>query len=419
MQEMIVSTALLFFGLEDLVSAPDAHTTTRWHVRTLLLELWRGFVVRPVLAAIIFISANIDLFNSMLGEVSWLLAILLWGTSKVLSAHYDEEFYANEDKRQPPDKEYSTRWEFGQVLPVLLLAAPLVAIIGTFTSSEKSSKGSRSEDRLEVASSSFENTASSYHRPQQSEGDTWELRTLSTRGRSSAERQHGNDLNYDDSVSVEHSVNQNQGINSRNVFARDYYSEALWMPPYMVVSFMMIWAYIFFLFWYATDAFLVMGRYDNGPAGKMSDSVDYLFDHTTGVFYLILVSYPAAGYSFILFGLTVDEWKKTPRTTLRRFSRRPPKEDVLAGAPSTGREGGGPVGGKWLKIGRSRHVGPVAVQRWCSGRSGSKEPDHSGERERHMKKETGGSSHPRGPPLKARGDCDSSPLLHPDHHHLP
>lgn len=103
MQEMIVSTALLFFGfvsrtiklstrisstvhrrlslpvslwtlhcfirLEDLVSAPDAHTTTRWHVRTLLLELWRGFVVRPVLAAIIFISANIDLFNSMLGEV--------------------------------------------------------------------------------------------------------------------------------------------------------------------------------------------------------------------------------------------------------------------------------------------------------------------------------------------------------------
>lgn len=253
--------------------------------------------------------------------MSWLLAILLWGTSKVLSAHYDEEFYANEDKRQPPDKEYSTRWEFGQVLPVLLLAAPLVAIIGTFTSSEKSSKGSRSEDRLEVASSSFENTASSYHRPQQSEGDTWELRTLSTRGRSSAERQNGNDLNYDDSVSVEHSVNQNQGINSRNVFARDYYSEALWMLPYMVVSFMMIWAYIFFLFWYATDAFLVMGRYDNGPAGKMSDSVDYLFDHTTGVFYLILVSYPAAGYSFILFGLTVDEWKKAPRTTLRRFSR--------------------------------------------------------------------------------------------------
>lgn len=75
--------------------------------------------------------------------------------------------------------------------------------------------------------------------------------------------------------------------------------------------------------------------------------------------------------------------------------------------------------GKWLKIGRSRHVGPVAAQRWCSGGSGSKEPDHSGEREHHMKKETGGS-HPRGPLSRLVATrYNSSPLLHPDHHHLP
>ncbi|KAK1701357.1 hypothetical protein BDP55DRAFT_736501 [Colletotrichum godetiae] len=243
MQEMIVSTVLLVFGfisrtiklsahvsstisrrltlpvgtftlycfakLQDLVAAPDARATTRWHARTLLFEAWRGFVVRPLLAVVIFVSAHIDLFNSMLGELSWLLAILLWGTSKVLSPHYDEEYYANDhtDKRQQTKEEHSTRWEFGQVLPVLLLAAPLVAVLGTFASAEKPGETNQSGDRVEVPRTNFGNIANGYGRPRQSDGDTLEMTTLSTTGsRSIVGRQHEDDVIHDDTSYVEPSI---------------------------------------------------------------------------------------------------------------------------------------------------------------------------------------------------------------------
>ncbi|KXH62179.1 hypothetical protein CSAL01_05512 [Colletotrichum salicis] len=239
----------------------------------------------------------------MLGELSWLLAILLWGTSKVLSAHYYEEYYANKDKKQQTEVEHSTRWEFGQVLPVLLLAAPLVAVLGTFASAEKPSETNQSRDRIEVPRTSFGNIASGYDRPQQSDGDTWDLTTLSTTGsRSIVGRQHENDLSHGDTSYVEPSItnSQNQDSVRRNLFARDYYNEALWVPPWIIISFMMIWVHIFFLFWYATDVFLVEDPYNSKVAGKTSDSLDYLFDPSYGVFSLIVASYPVVGHSFIL-----------------------------------------------------------------------------------------------------------------------
>ncbi|KAI3544859.1 hypothetical protein CSPX01_05378 [Colletotrichum filicis] len=58
--------------------------------------------------------------------IFWLWVILLWGTSKLTIAILNERWDANEKG----DDSQTTQWQFGQVLPVLLLAAPLTTFFG-------------------------------------------------------------------------------------------------------------------------------------------------------------------------------------------------------------------------------------------------------------------------------------------------
>ncbi|TDZ54750.1 hypothetical protein CTRI78_v006038 [Colletotrichum trifolii] len=62
-------------------------------------------------------------------QLCWLLIILLWGTWKLYFAFIDDHYYSGSTSA-------NTRWQFGQVLPVLLLAAPLANMLGVFTSGE-------------------------------------------------------------------------------------------------------------------------------------------------------------------------------------------------------------------------------------------------------------------------------------------
>ncbi|KAK1499646.1 hypothetical protein CTAM01_06840 [Colletotrichum tamarilloi] len=322
MQEMIISTVLLFFGLEDLVPASDIHLTTRWRVRTLSHEAWGILVVRPTLAVVMLVSTHFNLFNSMLGELSWLMAILLWGTSKVMSAHYEEKYYAKKDQEQQPDKGHSLKWEFGQVLPVLLLAAPLVAVIGTFASPDDSGEANHPSRRLE--STGFGTVGDRRLGHQQSDGNSWELARFSApETNSTAQRRGGNVPSRAETDNAESMIAQNQRISGRNVFAKDHYRETLWMSPYITFSFVTIWAHVFFLFWFATDAFLVPDFFSSGPSGKLINSLDYLFTWSSGVFYLVLAGYPVACHSTILFGLTIDQGTNARLTITRNSSRKP------------------------------------------------------------------------------------------------
>jgi hypothetical protein len=58
-----------------------------------------------------------DLYESLLSELIWLSFSLLWGTFKILVW-----------RNGAPTREYEDAWTFGQLLPLLLLLMPLVAI---------------------------------------------------------------------------------------------------------------------------------------------------------------------------------------------------------------------------------------------------------------------------------------------------
>ncbi|KAK0382403.1 hypothetical protein CLIM01_00216 [Colletotrichum limetticola] len=316
---MVISTVLLLFGLENLVPNHERQASRRQYLDQIISDAWRHLVVRPVLATLLVVSANFELFNPMLGELSWLLAILLWGTSKVLTAYNDEQWYTREEEGKKP----STRWEFGQLLPVLLLAAPLVALLGTFTSAEMTAGANLSVGRPEVSNTVLENTSSGHRHRRHSQEDTLELTSMATRDREmAAQRQNHHEPSRTDATNIEASTNQNRRINGRNILLGNYYIETDWMPPCMTSSFMTIWTHVFFLFWFATDAFLVPGKYILETDGKVADVLVYLFQIKGGMFYLILATYPVACHSVILTGLAVDEWFETPHNTTHRTSRR-------------------------------------------------------------------------------------------------
>ncbi|KAI1341222.1 hypothetical protein F5Y15DRAFT_27845 [Xylariaceae sp. FL0016] len=94
---------------------------------SVLGQLYTEAIVTPVLAAFLMLRVSTDIFNSMLAEIYWLMTILIWGTVKVISA------------RQSIDRatlENESQWTFGQILPAILLFAPIVTAIGAFELSD-------------------------------------------------------------------------------------------------------------------------------------------------------------------------------------------------------------------------------------------------------------------------------------------
>ncbi|KAI1178607.1 hypothetical protein F4777DRAFT_594366 [Nemania sp. FL0916] len=71
----------------------------------------------------ITVSLNLDVSNSMLGEIYWLLVLLVWGTIRLVSS------LAINDKMV---SDAESTWAFGQILPVVLLVAPIITSIEAF-----------------------------------------------------------------------------------------------------------------------------------------------------------------------------------------------------------------------------------------------------------------------------------------------
>ncbi|KAK8128867.1 hypothetical protein PG984_009975 [Apiospora sp. TS-2023a] len=87
--------------------------------------LWKDVFITPALAMFMTLRLTVVLAGSMLAEVYWLLCLVLWGTFNLLSSR--------ESIPQDIVLEES-QWTFGQILPVLLLGGPFVAISSNIAS---------------------------------------------------------------------------------------------------------------------------------------------------------------------------------------------------------------------------------------------------------------------------------------------
>ncbi|KAJ9660348.1 hypothetical protein H2198_002657 [Neophaeococcomyces mojaviensis] len=78
---------------------------------------WWIFSSWGTLALYLYIRAIFDVFESLLVELLWLTLALTWGFTETFSWKYSSRF-----------SQYEQKWGFGQVLPLLLVVAPLFAI---------------------------------------------------------------------------------------------------------------------------------------------------------------------------------------------------------------------------------------------------------------------------------------------------
>ncbi|KAF5691399.1 hypothetical protein FDENT_3441 [Fusarium denticulatum] len=82
-------------------------------------RMWRYFSVPVLIGFYSVLSIQLDLFTSLLAEVYWLFFTIIWITARLIklriSGHQDD-----------------SKWTFGQVLPIILLVAPLALAIEVF-----------------------------------------------------------------------------------------------------------------------------------------------------------------------------------------------------------------------------------------------------------------------------------------------
>ncbi|KAF2785964.1 hypothetical protein K505DRAFT_354736 [Melanomma pulvis-pyrius CBS 109.77] len=79
----------------------------------------RLLVYRPLLAGFLIVRVVVDLYSSMLGEVLWIMFSFVWGLIQLIQTRNSAPGGDND-------------WSFGQVVPVVLIGAPLLTIYEFF-----------------------------------------------------------------------------------------------------------------------------------------------------------------------------------------------------------------------------------------------------------------------------------------------
>lgn len=86
----------------------------------------RLLVYRPLLACFLLVRIAVDLYSSMLGEVLWIIISFSWGLIQLIQTR--KSAYGGEND-----------WSFGQVVPVVLIGAPLLTFYEFFYPGERNS----------------------------------------------------------------------------------------------------------------------------------------------------------------------------------------------------------------------------------------------------------------------------------------
>ena len=211
-------------------------------------------------------------------QIYWLLAILLWGTVKLIGSRIIPDPSLSPSMEAALAEE--NRWTFGQLLPVILLIGPVLSFAGTFALHDMQHTTKRRDmRRLATDDVSLESLAQN-----------------------------------DDSSAPQHSAypgylpRHENGLPAEPAAFHRYlesYEGAPWLPVCVIVPGMSIFAGTCMAFFTAFD-FTV----DFRPEFTLYD----VWVGPIGLIYLLTLGYPGACVVSILLGLMLERWLQAART---------------------------------------------------------------------------------------------------------
>lgn len=233
--------------------------------------------------------------------------------SLVAEASYNKNHPADQWMGDGEDNEtvqsQAMRWEFGQVLPVLLLAAPLVTMFGIF-----SSVAGMEESRSATAQSTTPenlrtlNTAIDSSSEFRTSLEPLEMIRLHSRERSHDEEQEEINEQEPNLCAVDCQVPRSlEGMENSvtTVFlgANNMYVEN-WMLGYLTSSLIVLFIHVSCVFAEASNMFR---RSDDPDYIGIWTPIEYLF-LGRGVFFQAVLSYTFGSVGIVLLGISIEEW---------------------------------------------------------------------------------------------------------------
>ncbi|XPS79881.1 hypothetical protein M3J07_011874 [Ascochyta lentis] len=136
LRRTVVSAIVLVFGMTNRIwslyeTSMNAYLTVRQWSRRQVKKVLRwayantktrsvfvvGLTYRPILAVYLLCSILVNIITSKAFEVWWLILALAWGLTNLYPL---------------PKMIYDQQWTFGQVIALLLLIAPIIALVDTY-----------------------------------------------------------------------------------------------------------------------------------------------------------------------------------------------------------------------------------------------------------------------------------------------
>ncbi|KAL9056655.1 MAG: hypothetical protein Q9162_002826 [Coniocarpon cinnabarinum] len=117
------------------------YSTQGFSLSYCLKKLWNIFMLRFTFITYAGFLVLYDFLTSFLASIWVLLLLLVWGTLEIAVVRH-------KSKTLPDVHDEENEWGFGQVLPILLLAAPVVAAVNHFFRNKKS--GQPNEELAQV-----------------------------------------------------------------------------------------------------------------------------------------------------------------------------------------------------------------------------------------------------------------------------
>ncbi|KAI1360303.1 hypothetical protein F5Y08DRAFT_52948 [Xylaria arbuscula] len=259
----------------------------------------RGNMSNPSVSQMLFSAAsvslriNIDLLNSVVAEVYWLFVLLLWGTIRLASALS----ISNQAVRDAENA-----WTFGQVLPIVLLAAPIVTALETFSPIVASPRMRETqinwpeERRLALIRPPI--VGHSLNSQPGSVSASTEMNTLLPIRQTTI---------TDDGMSGPINPHGTNGI-TPSTTSQAIYRDAEWSGPCFAIQWMAI-----FLF----TLLCVFTAYNPGHGVEFPPLFTPLFTlfdlwySQIKIFNLALTSYPAANISVVFLGIYMEHWRSS------------------------------------------------------------------------------------------------------------
>ncbi|KAF5546631.1 hypothetical protein FNAPI_8789 [Fusarium napiforme] len=100
-------------------------------------RVWSYFSVPILIGFYSILSIQLDLFTSLLAEVYWLFFTIIWITARLI-------------KLRIPGNQDDSEWTFGQILPIILLVAPLALATEAFYTTSASNEPANNRPEIPV-----------------------------------------------------------------------------------------------------------------------------------------------------------------------------------------------------------------------------------------------------------------------------